>query len=180
MYKKHIIILVLIVCAITGCTTTRSVTIESLSKVPVNDNGYLFGSCKRGFMGLFTNIFPPQLSFNVIRLNNDGTDGVHIFLKHALKKSGEKDVFAFSLEPGNYKIISIGVGRYRGSYDIPFTIKKSTLHYYKFIEIGNTFLANIIGSINVRNKDDFERDAVLIKDKFPKLNGLKFEKIETI
>jgi hypothetical protein len=172
--------MVLIFFAIAGCTTTRSVTIESLSKVPVNDNGYFFGSCKRGFMGLFTNIYPPQLSFNVIRLNHDGTNGVNIFLNHAMKKSGEKDVFAFSLEPGNYKIISIGVGRYRGSYDIPFTIKKGTLHYYRFIEIGNIFLANIIGLINVRNKDDFERDAILLKDKFPKLNSLSFEKIEAI
>jgi hypothetical protein len=165
--KKKLCTAISIMVFFSGCVTS-SVVQKSFPQIDkVQEYGYLFGSYKRNFMGVFSS---NKMKIQITKI--DGKKLENISLEYEMKESNKKGIFLFKLPEGRYSFYNMDLNGHKKDIKKVVEIKKGKIYYTGFSDYNNSIF---LKRIKITKKNDLINDKKLLYKMYPNMKALKFE-----
>ena len=187
-----LVIVLIFILYITGCAVHN--VSESYSLDNTNKKGVIVGSVtksksEKGYQGLSAAVANISIYYKAI--GSDTKSQIEfdpsIFYGGDFEDS-EGEIFVVELEPGKYEFYSwfLVQGTYtyitpKKAFSVPFEVKQGTATYIGELNMDVIYGANFIGmgvvsGVDLRRKDSYERDILVLKKNYPNFDISSLER----
>lgn len=174
--KKVLMFMSVYVFFMVGCASTVKSLKPGEPVTEKNGYSYIYGSCKRPYLGIFAEFFPPDLNMYV-KLDDSNVVNERFKLAYRTEKMNNKGLFVFKVKPGKYMLYTMEIKGYAKTFEKKFEVREGSGYYLGYVNFDRDFL-NIIGnslSITISNDNEFDKNELI--SKYPELSELKFENL---